>query len=130
MDRQWSNGRRHLRFLLEVPAVIDLAIGPKPFDRCSHKLMQALILGSRCGPDGRDLVPNLEHLKFRGKWREREEMMQAIESRLGGAGDMPEGRRLKKVTLSGGLMIDQGSGSRESQEKLDEYVRQGLICGE
>ncbi|KZP23952.1 hypothetical protein FIBSPDRAFT_857705 [Athelia psychrophila] len=134
LSKLWINSgpteEEVLRFLLEVPSVIDLAIGPEPFDRCPHKLLHALTLGSRRGPDGADLLPNLEHLKIHGGWHEREEMVQAIESRLGGVGDIAEGRRLKKVTLSSGVMIDHGYGSRTAQEKLDEYVRQGLICAE
>lgn len=41
--------------------------------------MQALTLGSHSGPEGKDLVPKLDHLQIHGQWRECEEMMEAVE---------------------------------------------------
>ncbi|KZP13095.1 NAD(P)-binding protein [Athelia psychrophila] len=104
-----------LRYLQEVPTVVDLAIGPGLSYRSPHKLMQGLTLGSHSGPDGKDLVPNLVNLMIHGEWCECQEMMQAIESRFSAVGDTTTGRRLKRVALSSDL------------GRLLKCVRDGLL---
>lgn len=53
---------------------------------------------------GKDLTPNLEHLKIYGEWHEFEEMLQVIEPQLNAVGDTTKGRRLKSITLAFGLV--------------------------
>lgn len=86
-----------------MPSVVDLAIGPEPWTTCPRKLMQGLTLGSHEGRDGKDLVPNLEHLKIHGNWRECEKMMRAVGSRFCG-GEDAAGGRLKRLTLGSSLV--------------------------
>lgn len=85
--------------------------------------MQALTLGSHSGPDGKGLVPVLEHLQIHGRWCECNEMMEAIESRFAGVGDM-EGKWLKAVTLRSDLVCDDALG--DTKERLWDCVGEGL----
>ncbi|KZP13086.1 hypothetical protein FIBSPDRAFT_140934 [Athelia psychrophila] len=107
-----------LRYLVEMPSVVDLLVSPWPYYGRPRKLMQGLTLGSHSGPDGKDLVPNLEHLMIHGGWHECEEMMQAIESRVRADGDTTEGKRLKNVALNSGL------GGRQCVGEYTGAVRQ------
>ncbi|KZP03829.1 hypothetical protein FIBSPDRAFT_1055056 [Athelia psychrophila] len=132
LSKLWINSgptEEHiLRYLLEVPSVVDLEISPELLLGDSpRKLMRALTLGSQSGPEGKYLVPNLEHLTIRGRWRECDEMVQAIESRFSAAGDAAEGRRLKRVILASGLVRDNRLG--HTQERLDKCVKDGLLYG-
>lgn len=113
-----------LQCLMELPSVVDLAIGPEPCHHCPRKLMQALTLGSRSGPEGKDLVPKLEHLQVHGRWCACEEMMEAIESRFAGVEDMADGKWLKSVTLFTGLVREHGLG--DTEERLWDCVSAGL----
>ncbi|KZP13080.1 hypothetical protein FIBSPDRAFT_1049650 [Athelia psychrophila] len=113
-----------LRYLVEVPSVVDLAISP-PSHRRPCELMQGLTLGSHSRLGGKDLVPNLERLRIRGAWCECEDMMQAIESRVSAVGDISEGRRLKRVSLAYALVHENRLGN--IQERLDKCVREGLL---
>ncbi|KZP25363.1 hypothetical protein FIBSPDRAFT_888171 [Athelia psychrophila] len=114
-----------LRYLVEVPSVIELTIGPGPIRRCPCELMQRLTLGSRSGKDGKDLVPNLEHLRICGSWHACEEMMQAIESRVSAVGSTTNGRRLKRVSMAD--LLVRGNALGNTQERLDKCVREGLL---
>ncbi|KZP13089.1 hypothetical protein FIBSPDRAFT_1049659 [Athelia psychrophila] len=114
-----------LQYLLEVPSVVDLAINLGMHCTCSRKLMRALTLGSHSEPEGKYLVPNVEHLRICGAWSQCEEMMQAIESRFGAVGYTPEGKRLKRVSLVPSLVYNNRLG--HTQGRLDKCVREGLL---
>ncbi|KZP33302.1 hypothetical protein FIBSPDRAFT_1036403 [Athelia psychrophila] len=111
-----------LRYLMVLPSLVDLAIGPEPSRRCPSKLFRALTLGSHSGPDGKDLVAELHHLQIYGKWHGCAEMMDAIESRFAGPGDMAEGKWLHALTLD--MDVDRCLG--DTEERLERCVADGL----
>lgn len=112
-----------LRYLEEIPSVVDLSVGPLPASAKPDKLMQGLTLGGRHEPEKDDLVPHLEHLLILGCWGSCEEMQNAIESRFDATG-VSEERRLKKISLHYGLLRDHKLG--EMEQRLIQCVNEGL----